>query len=933
LGTASLFHNPQTLEETLVSKISKEIEIQPGSDYFIRFDVQNLTLKGQDIEPSTNGLSETVIAAIAKSPRWIQERLTSQFQNLTNSYSYAAVLLNSGIQYADEIAFSIACCPIGKVPSAELLKENAESLYEHDQWISYADILDYDDGTGNYSSTIRYRVLENGTEQYFILPPEIYYWYVVHPKITNEEIDAVYGSLWRNYLIQHNDLCYPLLKEKLSTIQYLWDCQSYDQPGARLWSLCINQHPTAIESISYWVGKTVPNQATGDRPGQASIIAHEHNGWCGELQKIAVAAQRAALIPSIAACNVGEDHVWREFYERGWHENDNWWSDAGGAVDKPDIYAYGWGKNMSAIYQWRGDGTILQDTARYIHEEDRITVDFTVKDLFRQPVDGARVIVLVKGPKDITFYKNLFSEKIQNIWDKLPEFLKGKLFTLLFGKINERIDKIPDSITGLTITTWNYTDSQGRCSFELGKNLEYLFLIQEGNLKKPWQLARHNTFRSLKTGEDKSFRITLMDASRKPQKMTPEATQLPVFQFRLSFTSSGYQSQKHFTNEGIGRYEFLGNIDILLLDSENFQRYREGTAFSYIRFNDSIGAAINATLTCSMEETDLYLVFRNHNRVTHEIIDFSLDVSIETTSDRVQIVTPDTMLFETPIANIGDTVLVSGIATTDPVFLSFDHEPPVIELPVTNGEWFYAWDTSGVTLGTHLITIADEGTMSDERSIQLIDGRPPSLSIDTPVDGAILEQGLLNISGQSSDNLAVDHIEVTLDNVTHTAVGTTNWNLSWDTIGLPLGDHLLTIKAIDTQYLTSTQTRWIVLNETGHTWGPQINTLSYSPANPTNTSNMIIYANVTSTGPFAIRNIILYCDNGTDTVSYEMYRYGDYPVQSRHEEDPLFNQSNAPLFGRELGQFSSGQSIGYWIVAIDTAQNKIQSEGDSFTIL
>jgi len=371
----------------------------------------------------------------------------------------------------------------------------------------------------------------------------------------------------------------------------------------------------------------------------------------------------------------------------------------------------------------------------------------------------------------------------------------------------------------------------------------------------------------------------------------------------------------------------------LLLDSENFQRYREGTAFSYIRFNDSIGAAINATLTCSMEETDLYLIFRNHNRVTHEIIDFSLDVSIETTSDRVQIVTPDTMLFETPIANIGDTVLVSGIATTDPVFLSFDHEPPVIELPVTNGEWFYAWDTSGVTLGTHLITIADEGTMSDERSIQLIDGRPPSLSIDTPVDGAILEQGLLNISGQSSDNLAVDHIEVTLDNVTHTAVGTTNWNLSWDTIGLPLGDHLLTIKAIDTQYLTSTQTRWIVLNETGHTWGPQINTLSYSPANPTNTSNMIIYANVTSTGPFAIRTIILYCDNGTDTVSYEMYRYGDYPVQSRHEEDPLFNQSNAPLFGRELGQFSSGQSIGYWIVAIDTAQNKIQSEGDSFTIL
>jgi hypothetical protein len=64
-----------------------------------------------------------------------------------------------------------------------------------------------------------------------------------------------------------------------------------------------------------------------------------------------------------------------------------------------------------------------------------------------------------------------------------------------------------------------------------------------------------------------------------------------------------------------------------------------------------------------------------------------------------------------------------------------------------------------------------------------------------------------------------------------------------------------------------------------------------------------------------------------------MYRYGDYPVQSRHAEDPLQNQSNDPIFGIELGQFSTGQTISYWIVAIDTAQNKIQSEGDSFTIL
>ncbi len=932
LGIASLSNHALASDQELVSKISRVIELPPESDYVIRFDSQNQTLIAQETEPTTTGLSESVIAAIAKSPRWIQLRLTSQFHYLNDPESYAAILLNSSNQFADEIAFSIACCPVGRVPSAALLKENAEALYENDQWISYADIIEYDDGMGNYSSTIQYRVLENGTEKIITLPSEIYYWYVVHPKITNEEIDAVYGPLWRNYLFNHNDINYPLLKEKLSAIQYLWDCQSYDQPGGRLWSVCINEHPTAIEAVSYWIGKTVPNQATGDRPGQASIIAHEHNGWCGELQKIAVAAQRAALIPTIAASNVGEDHVWREFYERGWHENDNWWSDTGGAVDRPDVYAYGWGKNMSAIYQWRGDGTILQDTERYIHEEDRITVDFTIKDLFLQPVDGARVIVLVKGPKDITFYRNLFSEKLQNLWDKLPEILKGKLFSLIFNKLDERIDHVPDSITGFTIATWSYTDSEGRCSVELGKNLSYLYLIQEGNLKKPWQLAHHNTLRSLKTGTDKSFRITLLDASRKPQKTTPENIHLPVCGFHLSFTSSGYQLQKHFTNEGVGRYEFLGSIDILLLDQDNFQRYQDGTAFSYLKYYDSIGAAINETFTGPTEEKNLYLIFRNHNRLTHEIIDFSLDVSVQTTGDRVQIVSPDTMLFETPFYCIGDKILISGIVTGGPVYLSFDHEPSVIELLPINGEWSYVWNTSQAALGIHLITISDGGNVSDEKSIQLIDGRPPSLTIDTPVDSAILERGILDISGRSSDNCDIDHIEVTLNNITKTATGSITWNLSWDTTEFALGDYLLSVKAIDTHGLISTHTHLIVLNESGHSWSPQIHTIFYSPSNLTNTSNVIIYANVTSTSPFALRNIVLYCFEGNETMSYEMYQYGANPVQGRHEEDPFFNQSNAPLFGVELGQFSSGQSIGFWIVATDTANNRVQSEGDAFTI-
>jgi hypothetical protein len=535
----------------------------------------------------------------------------------------------------------------------------------------------------------------------------------------------------------------------------------------------------------------------------------------------------------------------------------------------------------------------------------------------------------VKGPKDITSYKNRIWEKIQNIWDRLPEFLKGKLLSSLFSRIEERFNKIPDIINGVTITTWNYTNSYGRCSFELGKNLDYLFLIQQGNLKKPWQLARHNILRSLKTGEDKLFNIILLDVSHKPQKMTPQEMPTGDCRFRLSFTSSAYQLQKHFTNDGIGRHEIVGSIECFFVNQENFQRYKDGKRFTCYHYSD----AENATFTVPALNQDWYVIFRNTARQTHVIVDFSFDVSVQTASDQVQIVTPDTSIFETPIYNNADTVPLSGIATTDLVYLSFDHNSTSIECPVVNGEWSYVWNTSGESLGTHVITVSINENVSDERTILLIDAIPPSLSIDTPIDGVILEQGILHISGHSSDNLDVDHVEVTLNNITKVVFGTTTWNLSWDITELPLGDHTLSVKAVDIQGLISIRTVTFVLNESGHVWGPQINAFSHVPANLTNTSNVIIYANVTAAGPFAINNIILYCNNGTDTVSYLMYRYGDFPIQGRHEEDPLINQSNDPIFGIELGQFSTDQTITYWIVAVDTAQNKKQSDIASFTIL
>ena len=911
--------------QRIVTKISRQIEIPAGSDYYIKFSSENLSLEGQEIESYSSGLSEKVKAAITKSPNWIQRELTRQFHAIDNSEEYADLILDASKKYADEIAFSIACSPLGNVPPVEVIRDNVFFLYENDKWIKYADIVDYDDGLGGYYSTIRYKVIENGTEKLFEYPKDIYYWYVVQPKISSENAEYIYGNFWRDYLFNHNDIGYPLLKEKLASIDYLWDCESYYQYKNRLWKWCMENHPTAIEAISYWIGKTVPAQAIGDRPGQPNIIAHEHNGWCGELQRIAVAVQRALLVPSVGACNIGEDHVWREFYERGWHENDNWWTDSGGAVDKPDVYEYGWGKNMSAVYAWKGDSSIYEITSRYIHPEDRNTVRFVVKDIHLQPIDGARVTVLVHGIKDITWIKNTIWEKIEEIWDRLPQLIKGKILQAIYNKIKERYDEIPDTIEGLTITTWNYTNINGECTFELGKGHDYLFVIQQGTLRKPWQLAKNNALRILRTFKNTTFRVVFLDLFHKTQRHCNKEMAEGDCLFDVFFDTKSYQLHKNVRTDHIGVYDKMGKIDFFVLNEENFEKYKNKKKFDCFNYLEEEKADMNFRAS----KNDWYIVFRNHARHTNIILDFSIQVEVSTNVDRVQIVSPDTSIFDDPVFNVGETIDITGIATED-IILNIDGEST--EISTVDGKWFYEWNTSENIPREYLIT-AECGDAQDERVITLIDEILPEIRINEPVDEEIVEGDIITISGNSWDNVGVERVEVAMDGGEFKeANGTENWLIEWDISELELDDHIISARAVDMLGKKSVHRISIIVNESGHVWGPQINSFYHKPENPTNISNIAIYANVTKASPFDIKRVVLYCDNDTEINSYEMYRYGDNPVQGRHEEDPLFNESNEPIFGFELGQFSTGEIITYWIVSYDAADNSKQSEEKSFMV-
>ncbi len=925
LNSASSFNDFIEENEKIIGRIAREIEIPAGSDYYVRFYSDNLTLEGKNISAYSSGLSEKIKDAIAKSPRWIQRKLTRHFHAIDGE-DYADLILETSKKYVDEIAFTIACSSIGNIPPVEIIKDNVLTLYQNDEWIKYADIIDYDDDQGNYYSTIRYWVLENETVKQLKYPAEIYYWYIVHPELASENAEYIYDKFWRDYLFNHNDLGYPLLKEKLSQIYYLWDCESYLQSSQRLWTLSMENHPTAIEAISYWIGKTVPAEAYGDRPGQPNIIAHQHNGWCGELQKIAVAAQRTALVPSVGIFNIGEDHVWREFFERGWHQNDNWWSDSGGAVDIPDVYAYGWGKDISGLFAWNGDDSIYEVTSTYIHPEDRKTICFQVMDRRFQPIDGARITVAVWGPSDTTWIKYRLLERLESIWYSFPLFLRGKILQFLYNKISERIDKIPNSIDGPIYCIWNYTDMDGKCCFQLGKNRSYIFIIQYGNLKKPLGFARYNRLRLLKNPREKTYYILLPTLS--PIKKKHSNTEMPSgdVDFKVSFNTMSYQVHESILwidNKGL--YEKNGKIDFFIVDEANFNKYRDGMNFecyNYLSSNKS-DIVINA------QKNDWFLVFRNNARDSNVILNFSVKVEMSTTEYRVQIVSPDTNIFNCPVFNIGEKVVISGIATND-IFLYIDGLP--YEVNVQNYEWFYEWNTSGLKPGYYFI-MTKCGDAQDEKLIRLIDVVPPVIKIDTPFNGEIVELEMLKIKGNAFDNQGVNSVDVSIDNGEwREAAGTELWSIDWDISGYDIGEHVISVRAFDAVGGISLDEITFVINESGHNWAPIINSFYHKPDHPNNVSNIVMYANVTMGNPFNIQRVVLYWDDGVITKMENMYRYGDYPIQKRHGEDPLKNESNDPIYGLELGQFSTNTNITYWIKAVDTANNIVVSNDKLLTV-
>ncbi|TET46317.1 T9SS type A sorting domain-containing protein [candidate division TA06 bacterium] len=377
----------------------KTHRVMPGSQSFcVYFDYSEEALKDTLLPDQLTALAGQ---ALAKAPDWLRLDLKDNFRRMDSAHQdiYADLILNCpDKRYYDEVCFQVAhLSPQTLVYGGfdpDLIVENVYWIYEIDVDLEYVTVVDYGDPDlgGNYYSTTSYKVLDElGDTVEQEVPRDIYYWWVVSPKASDElpRMDAsVYNYFWREYLYTQADSGYPLLDTALTYAHVLWDGLRRDLPAGRSFA----DSCTAVDIVGNWTTYTVPFGASGNRPHQPNVIAHEHNGNCGELQDLLCAAARTALIPTVCTHDINEDHVWNAFWWDGdWRP---YQCDLGFGpthINNPRI-AYdrdhGGGKDCSAIWNWRMDGYQWSDVERY---SKSCSLSVIVQDKNGEPVDAALV--------------------------------------------------------------------------------------------------------------------------------------------------------------------------------------------------------------------------------------------------------------------------------------------------------------------------------------------------------------------------------------------------------------------------------------------------------------------------------------------------------------------------------------------------------------
>jgi hypothetical protein len=758
-------------ESDLFASIKQTVQIDPGEMFYIYFDPGDdelSTRPPEDLPPECD-------QALALVPEWLRLNLSYKFRQLSSDFqtTYANLILDSpDDKYIDEIAFVIAHTAVENLQDdyffPELITHNAQLIYENDQYLHYVEIVEREDFTT--------AIYKDKTNMSCELPKDVYYWYIVHPKLSDElatYVDPDYnyttdppfdrnygvppptGKFWRDWLFYFNDSGYPLLKDKLSGAYTVWE---------------------AISACNSWISGSM--RFTSDiteRPIQPVRIYRKHYGRCGEYQDMRNAIARAGLIPSTCTLNTAEDHVWNEFWDKRWIHWD-------GTTDNPMMYENGWGKTISSVWNTRGDSHIWSVTKKYTK-----ICNFTaiVLDDSGMPVDGALVRVSTEN------YYN------------------------------------PDL---LSTTTWGTTDYTGTVTIPLGDERNFWASAESDDLGSDPINGVTQVITNSEAGVNYTYTFNLPSSVEQldSNEITPPGVVDPHFRMEISYEVENFNTRDEnvHTGEHGNFFGASGNVDFFIASFFNYNRYVSGLGFDAYHIREK--STSDDIIFVLPNDDRYYAVFSNEfSQETAKIINITVNIYSRL---RVDITSPE----EGTEFNQGDSVYITGSAWGPEgiynVKIDTNNQENWMDATDTSsgGEepydtWEFYLDTLDLKPGRHLIRAKasdDANSSIVQVNISLIDVTDPELSVEGPMDEEVFWLGeSFFVFGTAADNGWIETLKMIVDG---DDINTTDlipylnddfWSYEIYADDLGYGPHTITIWVNDTASNFVSVTRNILILE------------------------------------------------------------------------------------------------------------------------
>ncbi|MDH7515173.1 MAG: T9SS type A sorting domain-containing protein [Bacteroidota bacterium] len=374
-------------------------------------------------------LSAEALRALEAAPSWLENDLRLKFILLAAKRLdavFAQIILDAEERLRDEVAFVVAHASMQTLTDSRfaqdraMITRNAETIYRYADSLRYVRLVERGSvAARDWYTTAEYRIYDPTFRDtvWSEIPRELYYWYVVHPKLDQEGVyvrdnfndnsgQRTYGYAWRDFIWNNPDPAHdytkvnitttkgtvdviPRFGELMQTPTYLWDRRKTYYPFNRPFQ----PGQSALDVLGNWASRAVPIDVVLPRAFQPNQVLVKHNGMCNEDAFLVAGACRTALIPLVYAGCYAEDHVFGMFWDQDWNHYEFF---RGGLAPSGNQYygitnlldrgSYGW--KISMVEATRPDGYPMNFTRYYTNTCD---VELHVVDSLGNPIEGAMV--------------------------------------------------------------------------------------------------------------------------------------------------------------------------------------------------------------------------------------------------------------------------------------------------------------------------------------------------------------------------------------------------------------------------------------------------------------------------------------------------------------------------------------------------------------